>query len=430
MHAGLNRLIVDTDASVLLVTGVGHGAPANLANQWVDGTLTEVYPELGRDHDGMARLIRTFSWPGGLPSHLSPLHPGVIHEGGELGYALAKSFGAAFDNPDLIVACIVGDGEFETGPTATAWHSTKFLNPAHDGAVLPLLHRNGYKIANPTVPGTMSDSELRKLFEGYGWHPLFVEGDDESGDGLDASLAAALDDAYADPHDPGRRPWRPSPARPPWPVIVVTSPKGWTGIKELDGLPIEGTWRGAPGARRRLRDQSRAPRGGRDVAALVRGRRAARPHRVAGSRDPRPLPRRRAPHGLQPARARRTDPRAAPVAVARGRRSDTRRARRDERERAGSRGHLPGRRHQRQRGGAELPDRLPRRAGLQQARRGARRDDARRTSGRCVRSTSTTVATDACSRCCRSTTARAGSRATSSPAATGCSRATRRSPRS
>ena len=214
MHAGLNRLIVDTDASVMLVTGVGHGAPANLANQWVDGTLTEVYPELGRDHDGMARLIRMFSWPGGLPSHLSPLHPGVIHEGGELGYALAKSFGAAFDNPDLIVACIVGDGEFETGPTATAWHSTKFLNPAHDGAVLPLLHRNGYKIANPTVPGTMSDSELRKLFEGYGWRPLLVAGDDESGDGLDASLAAALDDAYArDPLDPGRRPRRPSLAR-------------------------------------------------------------------------------------------------------------------------------------------------------------------------------------------------------------------------
>jgi xylulose-5-phosphate/fructose-6-phosphate phosphoketolase len=168
----------------------------------------------------------------------------VIHEGGELGYALAKSFGAAFDNPDLIVACIVGDGEFETGPTATAWHSTKFLNPAHDGAVLPLLHRNGYKIANPTVPGTMSDGELRSLFEGYGWRPLLVAGDDESGDGLDASLAAALDDAYARIRSiqADARAGRPSP-RPPWPVIVVTSPKGWTGIKELDGLPIEGTWR-------------------------------------------------------------------------------------------------------------------------------------------------------------------------------------------
>ena len=239
MHAGLNRLIVDTDASVLLVTGVGHGAPANLANQWVDGTLVEIYPELARDRDGLAHLVRTFSWPGGFPSHLSPVHPGVIHEGGELGYALAKSFGAAFDNPDLIVACIVGDGEFETGPTATAWHSTKFLNPATDGAVLPFLHRNGYKIANPSVPGTMSDEELRKLFEGYGWRPRFVGGDD-----LDASLADALDWAHAEIRtiQSDARTGHP-PARPPWPVLVVTSPKGWTGIKELDGLPIEGTWR-------------------------------------------------------------------------------------------------------------------------------------------------------------------------------------------
>ncbi|HZP30351.1 MAG TPA: phosphoketolase family protein [Acidimicrobiia bacterium] len=239
IHAGLDRLIVETDADVLLVTGVGHGAPANLANQWVDGTLAEVYPDLGRDHDGMARLVRMFSWPGGLPSHLSPLHPGVIHEGGELGYALAKSFGAAFDNPDLVVACIVGDGEFETGPTATAWHSTKFLNPAHDGAVLPFLHRNGYKIANPTVPGTMDDEELRMLFRGYGWKPHFVDGDD-----LDASLAAALDDAYAEIRtiQADARGGRP-PERAAWPVVVVTSPKGWTGIKELDGVPIEGTWR-------------------------------------------------------------------------------------------------------------------------------------------------------------------------------------------
>jgi xylulose-5-phosphate/fructose-6-phosphate phosphoketolase len=239
MHAGLDRLIVGTDANLLLVTGVGHGAPANLANQWVDGTLAEVYPDLGRDHDGMARLVRMFSWPGGLPSHLSPLHPGVIHEGGELGYALAKSFGAAFDNPDLIVACIVGDGEFETGPTATAWHSTKFLDPAHDGAVLPLLHRNGYKIANPTVPGTMDEDELRHLFLGYGWKPRFVDGDD-----LDASLAAALDESYADicTIQADARAGRP-PQRPQWPMIVVTSPKGWTGIKELDGVPIEGTWR-------------------------------------------------------------------------------------------------------------------------------------------------------------------------------------------
>jgi xylulose-5-phosphate/fructose-6-phosphate phosphoketolase len=239
MHAGLNRLIVDTAAQILLVTGVGHGAPANLANQWVDGTLVEVYPDFAPTRDGLARLVRSFSWPGGLPSHLSPLHPGVIHEGGELGYALAKSFGAAFDNPDLIVACIVGDGEFETGPTATAWHSSKFLNPATDGAVLPFLHRNRYKIANPTVPGTMSDEELRKLFEGYGWRPRFVDGDD-----LDSSFALALDWAHAEIHtiQGDARAGRPPP-RPAWPLIIVTSPKGWTGIKELDGVPIEGTWR-------------------------------------------------------------------------------------------------------------------------------------------------------------------------------------------
>jgi xylulose-5-phosphate/fructose-6-phosphate phosphoketolase len=239
VYAGLNRLIVDTGANVLLVTGVGHGAPANLANQWIDGSLAEVHADYTRNDAGLERLVRSFSWPGGFPSHLSPEHPGVIHEGGELGYALAKSFGAAFDNPDLVVACIVGDGEFETGPTATAWHSPKFLNPATDGAVLPVLHRNGYKIANPTIPGTMSDDELRKLFEGYGWHPLFVDGDDP-----DTALADALDAAYDEigTIQESARAGRP-PARPAWPVIVLTTPKGWTGIKELDGEPIEGTWR-------------------------------------------------------------------------------------------------------------------------------------------------------------------------------------------
>lgn len=243
IHAGLNRLIVERDLSVLLVTGVGHGAPANLANQWVDGTLAEVYPELARNHDGLARLVRGFSWPGGFPSHLSPEHPGVIHEGGELGYALAKAFGAAFDNPDLVVACIVGDGEFETGPTATAWHSTKFLDPVHDGAVLPLLHRNGYKIANPTIPGTMSTEELSHLFRGYGWRPRFVEADDPDAE-LDAELAAALDWAHDEIRtiqEEARRGRRPE--RPAWPVLVVTSPKGWTGPAEVDGVPVAGTWR-------------------------------------------------------------------------------------------------------------------------------------------------------------------------------------------
>ena len=237
VYAGLNRLILDTDASILLVTGPGHGAPANLANLWIDGCLEDVKPELSRDREGLARLIRNFSWPGGFPSHLAPIVPGTIHEGGELGYALATAFGAAFDNPELIVACIVGDGEAETGPTAGAWHSNKFLDPATSGAVLPILHVNGYKIANPTIYGTMNDEELTKLFEGFGWHPLIVDGED-----LDSALRSALDTAHAEIRelqDSARAGNRP--ARPRWPMMVLRSPKGWGGIKELDGIRIEGT---------------------------------------------------------------------------------------------------------------------------------------------------------------------------------------------
>src|SRR3954464_1292979 len=193
LYAHLNRLIRARAADVLLVTGPGHGAPANLANLFLEGSLGEFYPELRRDRAGLERLVRGFSWPGGFPSHLTPGTPGTIHEGGELGYALATAFGAALDNPDLIAACIVGDGEAETGPTAGAWHSNKFLDPATCGAVLPILHVNGYKIANPTISKTMSNEEHTKLFEGYGWHPLIVEGED-----LDAELAKALDTAYAE----------------------------------------------------------------------------------------------------------------------------------------------------------------------------------------------------------------------------------------
>ncbi len=237
IYAGLNRLILDTDASVLLVTGPGHGAPANLANLWLDESLADIKPELSRDRAGLGKLVRSFSWPGGFPSHLAPIVPGTIHEGGELGYALATAFGAALDNPDLLVGCIIGDGEAETGPTAGAWHSNKFLDPATCGAVLPILHVNGYKIANPTIFKTMSNEELTKLFEGYGWHPLIVEGDD-----LDARLAAALDQAHGEIRElqnaarSGSRPDRPR-----WPMIVLRSLKGWTGIKELDGVKIEGT---------------------------------------------------------------------------------------------------------------------------------------------------------------------------------------------
>ena len=237
IYAGLNRLIIEQRAKVLLVTGVGHGAPANLANNWLEGTLGDINPRYARNREGLDNLVHDFSWPGGFPSHLAPMVPGVIHEGGELGYALATSFGAALDNPDLIVACIVGDGEAETGPTATAWHSNKFLDPATSGAVLPILHVNGYKIANPTVFAAMSDEELTKLFEGYGWHPLFVAGDD-----LDGALAGALDTAHAEIRQlqtASRNGSRPE--RPMWPMIVLRSPKGWTGIKELDGIQIEGT---------------------------------------------------------------------------------------------------------------------------------------------------------------------------------------------
>ncbi len=239
MYAGLNRLILETEASILLLTGPGHGAPANLANLWVDGCLEDVKPELSRDGEGLGRLVRSFSWPGGFPSHLAPIVPGTIHEGGELGYALATAFGAALDNPDLIVACIIGDGEAETGPTAGAWHSNKFLDPATSGAVLPILHVNGFKIANPTIYKAMSDEELTKLFEGFGWHPLIVQGAD-----LDADLAGALDTAHGEIRElqaacrEGRRPDRPI-----WPMIVVRSLKGWTGVKELDGLRVEGTAR-------------------------------------------------------------------------------------------------------------------------------------------------------------------------------------------
>jgi xylulose-5-phosphate/fructose-6-phosphate phosphoketolase len=240
IYAGLNRLILDTQASILLLTGPGHGAPANLANLWVDGCLEDVYPHLSRDREGLARLIRDFSWPGGFPSHVAPIVPGTIHEGGELGYALATAFGAVLDNPDLIAAAIIGDGEAETGPTAGAWHSNKFLDPGTSGAVLPILHLNGYKIANPTIYKSMSNEELTKLFEGFGWHPLIVDGPT---DGLDAELAEALDTSYGEIRElqetvrgGGKRPDRPR-----WPMIVLKSPKGWTGPKEVDGVKVEGT---------------------------------------------------------------------------------------------------------------------------------------------------------------------------------------------
>jgi xylulose-5-phosphate/fructose-6-phosphate phosphoketolase len=239
VYAHLNHLIMRYDLDMFLVTGPGHGAPANLANLYLEDTLHDYYPELTLDRAGVEKFVRRFSWPGGFPSHLYPGVPGTIHEGGELGYALATAFGAAMDNPDLIVACIVGDGEAETGPTATAWHCYKFLDPAESGAVLPVLHLNGYKIANPTIYGTMSDEELLALFIGYGYQVIFVEGDD-----LDASLYGAMDWAY---HEIRRiqqaaRFGQPI-EKPRWPVILMRSPKGMSGVKEMDGEPIEGSYR-------------------------------------------------------------------------------------------------------------------------------------------------------------------------------------------
>jgi len=247
VYTHLNRLIRRRGQSALLVTGPGHGAPGNLANLYLEGTLAEFYPELSHDKAGAERLIRMFSTPGGFPSHLNPGTPGCIHEGGELGYALATAFGAAFDNPDLLVACIVGDGEAETGPTATAWHCDKYLNPAKDGAVLPILHLNQYKISSVTVFGAMTDDELRGLFRGYGYAVEIIEA---WGDTVDERaeahrrMAAAVDDAYGAIgiiQEAARR--GEIIPRPRWPMLILRSPKGWTCPKQVDGKPLEGTFR-------------------------------------------------------------------------------------------------------------------------------------------------------------------------------------------
>ena len=240
MYLHLNRLILRTGAGMLLITGPGHGAAANLANMYVEGSLAEVFPELTRDRAGLQKFVTWFSWPDRFPSHLTPMYPGVIHEGGELGYALATAFGAALDNPELIVACIVGDGEAETGPTAGAWHSTKFLNPATDGAVLPILHLNSFKIANPTIFGSMNDEELTRLFDGYGYDPRIVSLSDRIDEDMDEAVAWAYDAIRS---IQGTARGGRAPERPRWPLLIVRTPKGWTGPGTLDGHPIEGTYR-------------------------------------------------------------------------------------------------------------------------------------------------------------------------------------------
>jgi xylulose-5-phosphate/fructose-6-phosphate phosphoketolase len=242
LYAHLNRAIRARDLSTIFITGPGHGGPGLVASAYLEGTYSEVYSGIGEDEEGLRRLFRQFSFPGGIPSHVAPETPGSIHEGGELGYALSHAYGAAFDNPDLVVACVVGDGEAETGPLATGWHSNKFLSAKTDGAVLPILHLNGYKIANPTVLARIPEAELVALFEGYGYRPLLVEGDDPVA--VHQQLAAALDDALDDiariQHAARTEEVT---ARPQWPMLILRTPKGWTGPKELDGLPVEGSWR-------------------------------------------------------------------------------------------------------------------------------------------------------------------------------------------
>jgi xylulose-5-phosphate/fructose-6-phosphate phosphoketolase len=244
IYAHLNRVIQAHDLDMIYVTGPGHGGPGLVANTYLEGTYSEFYPNVTRDADGMKRLFRQFSFPGGIPSHVAPETPGSIHEGGELGYALAHAFGAAFDNPALIAACVVGDGEAETGPLATAWHSNKFVNPARDGAVLPILNLNGYKIANPTILARISHEELESLFVGYGYKPYFVEGSDP--DTMHRTMAATLDAVIGEIRSiwaAARRAGSANAERPRWPMIVLRSPKGWTGPKEIDGKKVEGYWR-------------------------------------------------------------------------------------------------------------------------------------------------------------------------------------------
>jgi xylulose-5-phosphate/fructose-6-phosphate phosphoketolase len=242
VYAHMNRVIRNWGLDAIYVFGPGHGGPAAVANAYLEGTYSETYPHIARDEDGMRALFRQFSFPGGVPSHVAPETPGSIHEGGELGYALSHAYGAAFDNPDLFVCCVVGDGEAETGPLATSWHSNKFLNPATDGAVLPILHLNGYKIANPAVLARIGDDELTKLLEGCGHRVHWVSGEDPAE--MHQRMAATLDTAVGEIADIQRRARHDGvDDRPAWPVIVLRTPKGWTGPRSVDGLATEGTWR-------------------------------------------------------------------------------------------------------------------------------------------------------------------------------------------
>src|SRR3954447_14689834 len=242
LYAHMNRVIARRDLDAIFVTGPGPGGAGPLAGTYLEGTYSEVYPHIGPDEEGLRKLFRQFSFPGGIPSHVAPETPGSIHEGGELGYALVHAYGAVFDNPGMVALCVIGDGEAETGPLATSWHSNKFLDPARDGAVLPVLHLNGYKIANPTVLARIPEDELRSLMEGYGYAPRFVTGDDPAT--VHRELAATFDEICEEIAATQRRARdEGATERPRWPMIVLRTPKGWTGPKVVDGKPAEGTWR-------------------------------------------------------------------------------------------------------------------------------------------------------------------------------------------
>jgi len=241
IYVHLNRIITEYDLNMIYISGPGHGGPALVGNTYLEGTYSEIYPEITQDEAGLQKLFLQFSFPGGIPSHVSPECPGSIHEGGELGYSLSHAFGAALDNPSLIVACVIGDGEAETGALATAWHSNKFLHPTRDGVVLPILHLNGYKIANPTVLARISKEELKQLFYGYGWNPYFVEGEDPSlmHEAMASTLNCVMEDIRKIKHEASLQK---NIIRPRWPMIVLKSPKGWTGPKEIEGIRNEGTF--------------------------------------------------------------------------------------------------------------------------------------------------------------------------------------------
>jgi xylulose-5-phosphate/fructose-6-phosphate phosphoketolase len=294
LYAHLDRVIVARDLAAIYVTGPGHGGPALVANTWLEGSYSELYPSVSQDEAGMARLFRQFSFPGGIPSHVAPEVPGSIHEGGELGYSLAHAHGAAFDNPDLLVACVIGDGEAETGPLAASWLSNVFLNPARDGAVLPILHLNGYKIASPALLARIPEPDLVSMLHGYGYQPYLVSGDDPVV--VHQELAAALDRALDEIAGIQRRARAGGPVRRPrWPMLVLRTPKGWTGPAEVDGLPVTGTWRAHQVPLAAVRDDPA------HLAALEQWLRSYRPEELFDATGA-PVP---AVRGLPPRGARR-----------------------------------------------------------------------------------------------------------------------------